>query len=172
MRLYPKLVPAIAGEIVNALVAAGDIEVEEQNLEAARLDFQAVFDEYLRKEKELSEVTRDVLAARDWSSANYGQAKRIAASSRGVPLGDEALDYVINQLLEYMLVSPNLEEVYAEDHVMRRRMVDIIRRYLKVNEEVDQDVRRRLKHLQEGTRDWEVAYRKTLEEIQRAKGLI
>ena len=31
--------------------------------------------------------------------------------------------------------------------------------------------RLRLKHLQEGTRDWEIAYRKTLDEVRRAKGL-
>lgn len=172
MKLYSKLVPAVARDIARALIDAGDIEVEEENFEAARQDFEAVLSEYLRKERELSDSTKDVLASRDWSSAKYGEAKRIAAGARGIPLGDDAVDYVINQMLEYMLISPNIEEVYAEDHVMRKRIVTIIRRYLKINDEVDEEVRRRLKHLQEGTRDWEVAYRKTLEQIQRAKGLI
>lgn len=172
MKLYNKLVPAVARDIAKALIEPGDIEVEDENLEAARKDFEAVINEYLRKEKELSDATKDVLASRGWSSAKYGEAKRLAAGSRGVPLGDDAVDYVINQMLEYMLISPNIEEVYAEDHVMRKRIVTIIRKYLKINEEVDQEVRGRLKHLQEGTQDWEVAYRKTLEQIQRAKGLI
>jgi hypothetical protein len=172
MKLYNKLAPAVARDIAKALIDAGDIEVEDENLEAARQDFEAVISEYLRKERELSDATKDVLASRGWSSTKYGEAKRLAAGSRGVPLGDDAVDYVINQMLEYMLISPNIEEVYAEDHVMRKRIVTIIRKYLKINEEVDQEVRGRLKHLQEGTRDWEVAYRKTLEQIQRAKGLI
>jgi len=172
MKLYSKLVPAVARDIAKALIDAGDIEVEEEGFEAARQDFEAVINEYLRKEKELSDSTRDILASRGWSSSKYGEAKRIAAGSRGIPLGDEAVDYVINQMLEYMLISPNIEEVYAEDHVMRKRIVTIIRKYLAINEEVDQEVRGRLKHLQEGTRDWEVAYKKTLEQIQRAKGLI
>jgi hypothetical protein len=172
MKLYSKLVPAVARDIAKALIDAGDIEVEEQSLEAAQQDFEAVINEYLRKEKELSDSTKDILSSRGWSSAKFGEAKRIAAGSKGIPLGDDAVDYVINQMLEYMLISPNIEEVYAEDHVMRKRIVTIIRRYLKINEEVDEEVRGRLKHLQEGTRDWEVAYRKTLEQIQRAKGLI
>jgi hypothetical protein len=172
MKLYSKLVPAVARDIAKALIDAGDIEVEEASLEAARQDFEAVINEYLRKERELSDSTKDILASRGWSSAKFGEAKRIAAGSKGIPLGDDAVDYVINQMLEYMLISPNIEEVYAEDHVMRKRIVTIIRKYLKVNEEVDEEVRGRLKHLQEGTRDWEVAYRKTLEQIQRAKGLI
>lgn len=172
MKIYGKLVPAVARDIAKVLIDAGDIEVEQDGFEAARQDFEAVINEYLRKERELSDATRDVMASRDWSSAKYGEAKRLAAGSRGVPLGDDAVDYVINQMLEYMLISPNIEEVYAEDHVMRKRIVTVIRKYLKINEEVDSEVRGRLKHLQEGTQDWEVAYKKTLEEIQRAKGLI
>jgi hypothetical protein len=172
MRLYAKLVPAVARDIAKDLIEAGDIEVEAESLDAARQDFEAVINEYLRKERELSDATRDILASRGWSSAKYGEAKRLAAGSRGVPLGDDAVDNVINQMLEYMLISPNIEEVYAEDHVMRKRIVTVLRKYLKINEEVDEEVRGRLKHLQEGTQDWEVAYKKTLEEIQRAKGLI
>jgi hypothetical protein len=172
MKIYSKLVPAVARDIAKALIEAGDIEVETENLKAAQQDFAAVLNEYLRQEKELSDATKDVLASRGWSSAQYGKAKRLAAGTRGVPLGDDAVDYVIDQMLEYMLISPNLEEVYAEDHVMRKRIVTIIRKYLKINEEVDQEVRGRMKHLQEGTRDWEITYRKTLEQIQRARGLI
>jgi hypothetical protein len=81
------------------------------------------------------------------------------------------LDYVINQLLEFMMISKNIDEVFAEDHVMRKRIADVIRSYLKLDQEVEEEVRKRLKHLEEGTRDWEVAYRKTLEEVRRAKGL-
>ena len=171
MKLYSKLVPVVARDIAKALIEAGNIEVEEENLEAARKDFEAVINEYLRKDRELSDATKDVLASRGWSSGKFGEAKRLAAGAQGVPLGDDAVDYVINQMLEYMLISPNIEEVYAEDHVMRKRIVTVIRKYLKINEEVDQEVRGRLKHLQEGTQDWEIAYRKTLEQIQRTKGL-
>lgn len=172
MKLYPKSIPNIARDIVHALLDNQDIEVEEENLMAARSDFEAILSEYSRAERDLADVAKDVMAARGWSSSKFSEAKRVAAQNRKLPLGDDALDYLINQMLEFMLISPHFDEVYAEDHVMRKRMADVLRRYLKLNDDLDAEVRNRLKHLQEGTRDWEIAYRKTLEEVQRAKGLI
>ncbi|MBW1871301.1 MAG: DUF507 family protein, partial [Deltaproteobacteria bacterium] len=118
-----------------------------------------------------SDLAKDVLNSRGWGNAKFSEARKIAATARKFPMGDDALDYVINQMLEYMLISPNIAEVYAEDHVMRKRIVVIMRRYLKLDDELDMEVRKRLKNKQEGTRDWEIAYRKTMEEVRRMKGL-
>jgi hypothetical protein len=172
VKLYTKTIPSISRDILHELLDNQDIEVEEENLMAARADFEAILIEYSRAERDLADVAKDVMAARGWSNTKFSEAKRIAAQTRKLPLGEEALDYVINQMLEFMLISPHFDEVYAEDHVMRKRIVDVLRRYLKLNQDLDAEVRNRLKHLQEGTRDWEIAYRKTLEEVQRAKGLI
>ena len=172
MKLYPKLIPSMARDIVHALLDNQDIEIEEENLMAARGDFEAILNEYNRAERDLADVAKDVMAARGWSNTKFSEAKKIAAETRKLPLGDDALDYIINQMLEYMLISPNFDEVFAEDHVMRKRIVDVLRKYSKMNLELDAEVRNRLKHLQEGTRDWEIAYRKTLEDVQRAKGLV
>jgi len=172
VKLYPKLIPSMARDIVHALLDNQDIEIEEENLMAARGDFEAILNEYNRAERDLADVAKDVMAARGWSNTKFSEAKKIAAETRKLPLGDDALDYIINQMLEYMLISPNFDEVFAEDHVMRKRIVDVLRKYSKMNLELDAEVRNRLKHLQEGTRDWEIAYRKTLEDVQRAKGLV
>ena len=171
MKIYPKAVPAMAREITDSLVAAGDIELEEGLESEAAGDFEAILNEYVRSEREVCERANEVLASRGWGAGKYGEARRMAAASSKVPLDDDALDYIINQMLEFMLMSANVAEVYAEDRIMRKRIADIIRRHLKVHDELDGEVRKRLKHLQEGTRDWEIAYRKTLEEVRRAKGL-
>lgn len=171
MKLYPKMVPDIARDIVHRLLDAGDIEVDEDNLIDARTDIEAVLNEYLRQERELADVAKDIMASRGWSSTKYPEARRLAAQTRSFPTGDEALEYITNQMIESIMMSPSFDEVYSEDHVMRKRMVDVLRAVQKKHEEVDAEVRNRLKHLQEGTRDWEIAYRKTLEEVQRAKGL-
>ncbi len=149
-----------------------DIEVEEKSIISARTDFEAIMNEYIRAERELSDMAKDIMASRGWSSSKFQEAKKIAANSRDLPLGEDALDFIINQMIEYMFISPHFDEVYSEDHVIRKRMVNILRRYLKMNQDVDDEVRNRLKHLQEGTRDWDIAYAKTLEEVKRAKGLI
>jgi hypothetical protein len=161
----------MAKEIVTALIDNGDIEVEEQDRIEAQKDFEGIINEYVRAEKEIVEETKSVMAARGLSGSKFSETKRAVAASRKFPLDDDGLDFILNQILEFMLISNNIAEVYAEDHVMRKRMVDIVRKYLKLDDQIDQEVRKRLKHLQEGTRDWEIAYRKTQEEVRRAKGL-
>lgn len=171
MRLHKNVVPNMARDIVTALVDNGDIEVGEDTIRAAEQDFEAILAEYQRRESELHEFARELLISRGWSASRYSEARRLAAAARKLPVDDEGLDYVINQMLEFMMISKNIDEVFAEDHVMRKRIADVIRGYLKLDQEVDEEVRKRLKNLEEGTRDWEVAYRKTLEEVRRAKGL-
>ena len=68
--------------------------------------------------------------------------------------------------------SNNVDEVYVEDHDLRRRMRPIVRKNIDLDEAVDQEVRGRLKHLQEGTRSWEVEYQRVVGDIQRRKGLV
>ncbi len=171
MKLIAKLVPKLAKDLVEALIENEDIEVEPKNKEEAYKDFAGILNEYIRLEREITEEAKDVLAKRGFGMSRFSEAKKMAAQARKVPLGDDALDYVLNQILEFLLISKNIEEVYAEDHVMRKRMVGFIRKHLNVNEELDQEVRRRIKNVQEGTRDWEIAYQRTLEQVRRAKGL-
>ena len=127
MKLFPKMIPSIGKEIVDKLVASGDIEIEEGLEDEAPRDFEAILNEYARAEKEVCEYAKDVLASRGWPNAKYSEARRAAAASRKLPLDDDALDYVINQMLEFMLMSNNIAEVYAEDRVMRKKIADIIR---------------------------------------------
>jgi hypothetical protein len=50
-------------------------------------------------------------------------------------------------------------------------MREPLRRQVAVEEELQAEVRQRLKHVQEGTSVWEVEYRRMMEEIKRRKGL-
>jgi len=172
VKFYSKLIPAIAKEIVQVLMDNGDIEVEPDSIEDAREDFASIIREYQAQEQALSDDARTMLIRRDWPRTKLGEARQLIAAQRKLPIGDDGLDYVINQMLEFMLMSANIAEVYAEDRIMRKRIADIIRRRLKVHDELDVEVRKRLRNLQEGTRDWEIAYRKTMEEVRRAKGLV
>ena len=42
---------------------------------------------------------------------------------------------------------------------------------MMVEEELDAEVRRRIKNLEEGTSTWEVEYQRALEQIKRNRGL-
>ncbi|HOX46332.1 MAG TPA: DUF507 family protein [Myxococcota bacterium] len=170
--IYPKLIPPAAREIVKTLMDAGDIEVSADKVEEAQEDFASVLREYHRRDEEISREAKDVMSLRGWEQGKYQEAKRIVAGRRGLPMGDDGLDYVINQMLEFMFRSGNIEEVFAEDHVMRKRLAEIIRKYQKVFEEVEAEVRGKLRHLQEGTSEWDVQYRRMHEQVRRNRGLL
>jgi hypothetical protein len=65
-----------------------------------------------------------------------------------------------------------VEEVYAEDTTLRKKIFGIFKKHLDVDEEIDREARARLKHLQEGTSAWEVEYQKTIDLLRRSRGLI
>jgi hypothetical protein len=51
-------------------------------------------------------------------------------------------------------------------------MRPVLKKYLAADDELDAEVRNKMKNLQEGTRTWEVEYQKIKNEIQRRKGLV
>ena len=67
--------------------------------------------------------------------------------------------------------SNNVDEVYAEDHVMRRHMRPFIKADVVADDRLDQEVRRQLKHVQEGSRMWEIEYARMKADIKRRRGM-
>ncbi len=172
MRLYPKVIPAIAREVIQSLMGEGDIEVEPLRIADAEMDMASIMREYLANEERVNQATREALERRGYDHSKFAQVKREMADVRGFKMGDDGIDYVINQMIEFLLISRNVEEVFAEDHTLRKKIFNVMKKHLDVDEEVDREARSRLKHLQEGTSAWDVEYQKTVEQIRRAKGLI
>jgi uncharacterized protein len=75
-------------------------------------------------------------------------------------------------MIEFLLISRNVEEVYAPDNVLRQKIHAVMKRHLDVDDEIDREARARLKHLQEGTSAFDIEYNKTVDQIRRARGLI
>lgn len=169
MKLYSGKIPVIGGEIVRKLIDDGDIAVIDRA--EAELDVQAVLKEYLRLEKEITEKAKDLLQKRNLPYEQFGKVKRAMASEKSFGLGDEALDWMTSQMIESFMQSPHIEEVFVEDGVLRRKMADVLKRHMMVEEEIDAEVRRRIKNLEEGTSTWDVEYQKALEQIKRNRGL-
>ena len=172
MRLYPKVIPAIAREIVQTLSAESDIEVEPLRIADAEMVMAAIMKEYLANEERVNQATREALERRGYDHSKFNQVKREMADVRGFKMGDEGIEYVIGQMLEFLLISRNIEEVFSEDHPMRKKIFNIMKKHLDVDEEIDREARARIKHVQEGSTAWDIEYSKTVEMIRRAKGLI
>ena len=169
MRLHPSKVSQISGEMVSALTADGDIECESPK--EVQLDIEAVLNQYVRDEQEVSERAKDLLGARGLPQTEYARMKRLVADERKIKLGDDAVDYLLDQLLEMLMHSANVDEVFAEDVELRRKMREPLRKQIAEDEQLQAEVRGRLKHVQEGTTLWEVEYQRMMDDIKRRKGI-
>jgi hypothetical protein len=169
MRLYSGKITPLSEELVRALVENKDIECESRK--EVTTDLESVFTNYLRLEKETNDKARELLAARNMPPSELPRLRKAVADQKGIKIGDELLDYLLDQLIEMLMHSANVEEVFGEDHDLRRRMRPVLRKYLEMDEALDGEVRGKLKHVQEGSRTWEVEYQRLMGEIQRRKGL-
>ena len=172
MRLYPKVIPVISRETIQQLMQDGDIEVEPMRIADAEMDLSAIMREYLTNEERVNQATREALERRGYDYSKFNQVKREMADVRGFKMGDEGLEYVIDQMIEFLLISRNVEEVFAADNVIRQKVFAVMKKHLDVDEEIDREARARLKHLQEGTSAFDIEYNKLVEQIRRARGLI
>jgi len=169
MRLYSGKVSAIATEVVRALLASNDIEAETpKEVEA---DIAAVLNQYLADERDVNDRAKDVLERTGKGQTDFQRVRALVAEEKGIKVGDETLDYLLDQVVEMLMHSANVDEVYVEDIELRRRMAPVFKKHMAVDASLDADVRAQLKHVREGTRDWEVEYAKVLEQVKRRKGL-
>ncbi len=169
MRLYSAKIPIIARELLALLLKDGDIEVNNQ--EEADLDIQAVMKEYLRLEREVTEQTKDLLESRNLSHGQFGKIKRMVAEEKNFSVGEDGILWICNQILETFMQSQFVEEIFASDADMRKKMNILIRRHMMVEEELDAEVRDRIKNLQEGSDNWEIEYSKVMGQIRQKRGI-
>ena len=169
MRLHSPRVPAIAGEMLKSLLDAKDIET--QSPAEVKADVVSVLEQYIKDEQAATERAKDLVAARGLPQTEYQRIRKLVAEEKGIKIGDDAIDYLLDQLVEMLMHSSNVDEVFAEDYELRRKMREPLRKQIAEEQIFEQEVRGRLKHVQEGTGIWEIEYRRMMEDIRRRKGL-
>ncbi len=169
MRLYAGKIPIISAEIIGVLTEGGEIEVGDAT--EAQLDVQAVLREYLRRERDINEEAKDYLSRRGLTYSQFGKVKKMIAQQQEFGVGEETITYIIGQIIMAFENSNNFEEIYADDQALTVKIRNILRKHMDLEEDLDHEVRDRIKNLEEGTRNWEVEYEKVMEQIRRKKGL-
>ncbi len=169
MRLYSGKVPTIATEVVRALLTTNDIESgSPREVEG---DVASVLNQYLGDEREVNERAKDILERTGKPQSEYARVRELAAEEKGIKVGDEALDYLLDQVVEMLMHSTHVDEIYVEDVELRRKMAVIFKKHMAADARLDVEVRAQLKHVKEGTRQWEVEYARVLDQVRRLKGL-
>jgi hypothetical protein len=67
--------------------------------------------------------------------------------------------------------SPHVDEIFSDDDVIRRKIKKILERHMGEDEVIDQEVRARIKNVEEGTKTWELEYARVMEQVKRKHGM-
>ncbi len=169
MRLHATKLPQLSRDILDALLSSKAIETESP--EDVRMDIESVLSQYLHDEQQVTERAKEVLATRGLPQSELSRIRRLVAEERKIQIGDETIDYLLDQLVEILMHSNNVDEVWSEDFELRRQMREPLRKHANLEDQLQQEVRGKLKHVQEGTALWEVEYRRMMEDMKRRKGL-
>jgi hypothetical protein len=169
MRLFSGKIPVISEEIVRTLSADGDIETEQPK--EVTLDVESVLKEYLRYERMISEEAKNRLEARGLPYAQLSKLKNQVAKEKGAPQSEDILPYLLDQVLHMLFHSKNVDEVYAEDADLRKKVTVILKKHMDVGGDLDEEVRSKIKNLEEGTASFEIEYQRVMNEMKRKKGL-
>jgi hypothetical protein len=170
MRLFSGKISTISEEIVRTLSAEGDIECE-QPAEVV-LDIESVLKEYLRYERSISDEAKNRLETRGLAYAQLGKLRSQVAKEKGAPQADDVLPYLLDQILNILFHSKNVDEIFGEDAELRKKLTAILRKHMEVGGELDEEVRSKIKNLEEGTASFEIEYQRIMGDIKRKKGLV
>lgn len=171
MRIYRERIPTIARGIVEALLAADLIEFDDSAREEVELDCASVLQEYRRTDWELTEKARDLVSMQGLDYSHTHKIKGRLAADKKFSIGENAIEWLVTQTLELLLQSNNVEEIFGDDNDLRKAIAPVLRKELSVGSDLDLQVRRRIKNLEEGTSDFDVEYQKTLEKIRQSRGM-
>jgi len=169
MRLFPGKIPEIAEQIVDTLISTKLIEVQEDLIGEVRLDIEAVLKEYLRMDRDIMEKAKDVLAKKGENYSQLGKLRAQMAYKLGFGMGDLAIEYIVNQIVEMLFISRNVDEVFGEDNELTAKISPILQKSMGMDEDLDIEVRKRIKNLQEGTVERDIEYQKNLSDIMKSK---
>jgi hypothetical protein len=88
-------------------------------------------------------------------------------------LGRSKINHLSHVIIKILEEDPNVE-LLKDSNLVRLDIVRIITRELKVEEEIDEIVRRKLssysRKIQEGSQEWDVLYQKIFEEEMANRG--
>ena len=172
MKLYRSKIPDIAHTVIETLVAEGAIEVNAENKAEAEKDSAAIMEEFLRRDNALRDRVREYMAERNVAYELYGKTRGQMAEEWGHPTGDEVPRFFARQIVENFMISHFVEEVYADDKDIYKRVIDLVRKHDVDERAIRDEAKDKIKNVAEGTVDYEIALSKAIREVKKRYGLI
>jgi len=133
MKIYRRVIPKIAKDILRSLLVNKAIEITDGRRDEAELDIAGVFVEYLNNVEQLNNDTKDALVRHGFTQEMYGKVKRSLATNRKLIIDMGAQDFILGQVLGALFNSDNIEEIFAEDHELNKMISLSLGKYLGVD---------------------------------------
>lgn len=171
MKIYKGRVSLMATEIAQTLIDQKAIEVNEEDRSELILDIESVFNAYIDTERRIHEEAQDLMTKRGSDFTSLGRFKRELAKKYNFGLDDDAIDWLTDQIIEMLFHTAHVEEIWVENSDLRRISRGIILKHSEVDNELDVEVRKKIKNLSEGSVAWDVKYQQVLRDLKRQKGL-
>ncbi len=172
MRLYRTRIPMIANAVIERLCKDGDIDVDVEDRPEAEQDLVAIMDTFLKRDLDLRDAVKDTMSRRNIPYDRYSKVRSEIADSWGHPTGESVKKYLSRQFVENFMISNFVQEVYAEDDMLFRKILEIIRSFDVDERGLRDEAKALVKNVSEGTVDYEIAFAEALKEIKRRHGLL
>jgi hypothetical protein len=173
MRLHKSQISKLVDSIIETLTETNEfVEVAERpederidprrgtplpetKIDELRRDVQSVLYSYLNNDQRLHREARARVERQGEDQSEVYNTKRQLAKQEGFGLGEEAPSYIIEQLIETMLHSSSVEEIFAEDKELRVALLPILRESMNTRRNLQQEVNTRLKQIERSSQSWE-----------------
>jgi len=182
MRLPDRLIEAIGESIVEELANKEKIlELEDPLIFKKKII--RIFREATEEEKKLEERAKEVLKQNldilEKENIDYRTAflavKRKLAEEMDINIDKrERLNQIINRIMNLIMEDESVE-IYEDPPVIRRRIREIVLGALKIEEEIEREVRKRIKKysrdILEGSPEWNILWKRIYEDELKKRGL-
>ena len=79
--------------------------------------------------------------------------------------GEDAITYITTQVIGCFMCSGHVEEIFSDDATLNRKMRAVLRKHMSEGQDVEREVRARMKNIEEGSREWDVEFSRLRDEI-------
>ncbi|MCX8075644.1 MAG: DUF507 family protein [Aquificaceae bacterium] len=183
MRLPEKLVERIADRIIKELYEIEKV-IEPEDLYSFKKKIISIFKEVEEQERLLDEKTKEILKEKlellEETSMDYRTAYKTVRSKLAEEMNihtsrRERMNQVAHKIKD-MIMSDSTVEIYEEPGMIRNRIRNILMDAVKEEEEIDKEVRERIrsysKRIVEGTPEWNHLYRRIYDDALKRRGLL
>ncbi len=181
MKLPERLVERIASQIVKDLSEEKIIEAEDPDL--FRRKIIGVFKRAEEEERELDEEAKRILKEKmdileeadvDYRTAFRAVKAKLAEEKRININPRERMNQIANMIRD-LIMEDETVEIYEDPPVIRRRIVEILKEALRIEQEIERTVREKIRsysrNILEGTPEWNILYRRMYEDELKKRGL-